>query len=374
MKRIALLCLACLLLSACGTMRKSWRDTRNLFNEYVDVSPSIDLKNAGIEDKGLQKLARLFGPVDQKLEVFLREIQSQDTPPEPEWGEGLLSRFPWLAGLAVIDAEGAVLAQYPPVGLRAVDFTPLLEFKERYDVRQLACSIQTDELGSLVYVAMPYYKDNVYSGLVVGFFDPRSLIQFCPEPGQLYVIYPDGVLWSGDDPALGEAMLAYAWSHELKDAVQSETTVNGVTYAWQARWIGQMEIVYVTEVSSVREEDEKAPAPENETVEEEKTVSETVTQSPASGKAPATETVTETIQTQTEVVTTSPDGKVEAETMEQSVATASETFVEYTIKPGDTLSKIASEFNVKVEAIQQANADLDPTKLKIGQSVRIPGK
>lgn len=374
MKRIALLCLACILLSGCGTMRKSWRDTRGLFNKYVDVAPSIDLKNVGIEDKGLQKLARLFGPVDQKLEVFLREIQSQDTPPEPEWGEGLLSRFPWLAGVAVIDADGAVMAQYPPVGMRALDFKPLLEFKDRYDVRQLACSIQTDELGTLIYVAMPFYKDNVYSGLVVGYFDPRSLIRFCPEPGQLYVIYPDGVLWTGDDPALGEAMLAYAWNQQLKEDVQNETTVNGVTYAWQARWIGQMEIIYVTEVSSVRAEDEKAPAPEEETVEGEASVSETVTQTPASGNVPATETVTESAQTETEVVTTSPDGKIEGEAIEQSAASVSETFVEYTIKQGDTLSKIAGEYKISVETLQQANIDLDPTRLKVGQVIRIPGK
>ncbi len=383
MKRIAVFLLACLLLTACDTAKRTWRDTKGMFDKYVDIDPEIDLKNEGIDDKGLQKLARLFGPVDQKLEVFLREIQSQDTPPEAEWSEGLLSRFQWLTGLAVLDAEGTVLAQYPPVGMRAVDFTPLLEFKDRYKVRQLAASIQTDELGTLIYVAMPYYKNNEFSGLVVGYFDPRSLIDFCPDPGQLYIIYPDGVLWPGSDQALAEAMLAYAWKSELKADVQGETTVNGVTYAWQARWIGQIEIVYVTEISSAREQAEKAveekkaeeaQKPVEEQTTEDAAVSQTVTQTPAQGGAPATETVTDAVTVTTDVKDENAAGAVTGQTVEEQSVSVSESFLEYVIKPGDTLSKIAESHKVTVADIEQANANLDPKDLKIGAKVLIPRK
>ncbi len=46
----------------------------------------------------------------------------------------------------------------------------------------------------------------------------------------------------------------------------------------------------------------------------------------------------------------------------------------YTVGSGDSLSKIARKFGVKVDAIEAENPGLDPTKLKVGQKVRIPKK
>jgi LysM repeat protein len=44
----------------------------------------------------------------------------------------------------------------------------------------------------------------------------------------------------------------------------------------------------------------------------------------------------------------------------------------YTIASGDTLSKIARKFNVKVDAIEAENPGLDPTKISVGKKIRIP--
>ena len=46
----------------------------------------------------------------------------------------------------------------------------------------------------------------------------------------------------------------------------------------------------------------------------------------------------------------------------------------YTIAAGDTFSKVARKFNVKMDAIEAENPGLDPTKLKVGQKIRIPRK
>lgn len=46
----------------------------------------------------------------------------------------------------------------------------------------------------------------------------------------------------------------------------------------------------------------------------------------------------------------------------------------YTIAPGDTFSKIARKFAVKMDAIEAENPGLDPTKLRPGQKIRIPRK
>jgi LysM repeat protein len=45
---------------------------------------------------------------------------------------------------------------------------------------------------------------------------------------------------------------------------------------------------------------------------------------------------------------------------------------EYAIVKGDLLEKIAKKFHVSVKAITDANAGIEPTKLKIGQKIHIP--
>jgi len=46
----------------------------------------------------------------------------------------------------------------------------------------------------------------------------------------------------------------------------------------------------------------------------------------------------------------------------------------YTIGPGDTLAKIARKFAVKMDSLEAENPGLDPTRLKIGQKIRVPKK
>ena len=45
----------------------------------------------------------------------------------------------------------------------------------------------------------------------------------------------------------------------------------------------------------------------------------------------------------------------------------------YTIEPGDTLSAVAEQFDVSVEALMEANEIEDPTRLEVGQVLVIPG-
>jgi LysM repeat protein len=44
----------------------------------------------------------------------------------------------------------------------------------------------------------------------------------------------------------------------------------------------------------------------------------------------------------------------------------------YTVASGDSLSKIARKFGVKVDSIEAENPGLDPTKLAVGKKIRIP--
>jgi LysM repeat protein len=55
-------------------------------------------------------------------------------------------------------------------------------------------------------------------------------------------------------------------------------------------------------------------------------------------------------------------------------STLASTATEHTIVKGDTFATLATKYHVPVKDIQAANPNLNPTKLKIGDKVKIPAK
>ena len=244
-------------------MKTTWRDTKKLYREYVNTDPTIDFSAQGITDKGVQHLAALMMPVDERLMAMLRALGSQDTPPESEWCHQLVTKYDWLSGVAVLDASGAVLSQDPSVPIRPLDYSGLLDFAERYKVRKLGAQIKTDELGTVIMVAAPYFKNNEWAGLVVASFDPRSLVRFSPQPDALVVLSTEGVVWPGGG-GQGEALAGLKWADMLKSNVSGEVSSGGAQYLWQARYVGQLELIYLADAREARNakpEPAKAEAP-----------------------------------------------------------------------------------------------------------------
>jgi LysM repeat protein len=67
-------------------------------------------------------------------------------------------------------------------------------------------------------------------------------------------------------------------------------------------------------------------------------------------------------------------GKASAESAAPSVAAGGDTgTASYTVKSGDTLTKIAKAHGTTVKAIEAANG-LSTTKIKVGQKLKIPSK
>jgi LysM repeat protein len=54
-------------------------------------------------------------------------------------------------------------------------------------------------------------------------------------------------------------------------------------------------------------------------------------------------------------------------------ATATSTPVVHVVQPGDSLSVIAAQYDVPMEAIVEANAIEDPDRIEVGQQIIIPG-
>ena len=59
-----------------------------------------------------------------------------------------------------------------------------------------------------------------------------------------------GLVWSGGGQ--GESLAALKWSDILKGEVQGDIRTGGGEYVWQARYLGQIELVYLTDAREVR--------------------------------------------------------------------------------------------------------------------------
>ncbi len=264
MKRVYLLftCIATVLVFAgCSTIKSTWKDTKKMYKEYINVDPTIDYTDQGDENTGLLKLANLFGPVDQRLSAMLRELSSQDELPDPSWCQQLLEQYPWVSGVAIIGTTGDVNFQTASLSLKPFDYAGFSAFEERFKGRNLAALVSSDEVSTEVFVGMPYFDNNVWSGTVVAYFDMRSLANFSPDPSQLFIIYPEGVLWTGNNEAVAKAIVDSKWADRLEDEVQGSLGINGVPYVWAARFIGQIEIVYLVAADKPAE----TPTPEEKT-------------------------------------------------------------------------------------------------------------
>lgn len=260
LKRALPVLLACVVLAAagCDTMRSSWKSTRKMYKEYVNVDPTIDLKDPGISDPSRQKLAYLFTPVDERLEYLLRDLSARDAVPDNEWAEAFAARYPWLSGLAVLSSSGATTMKLPAYGLKTVDLAPMMEFQVLYKKRKMAALIATSDLGSEIVLAQPLFADSEFQGLLVAHFDAGSVAKFSPDPDQLFIVSHGAVVWPGGDPGTAKALAALDWKALLKSNVNGEVNLGQAKYVWQSRYVAQTQIIYV--VSAVAASSKAKPA------------------------------------------------------------------------------------------------------------------
>ena len=61
-----------------------------------------------------------------------------------------------------------------------------------------------------------------------------------------------------------------------------------------------------------------------------------------------------------------------ADEEEAALAPKFETLAEYTVSPGDNMTRIARNFDVPIESVLEANQITDPDKIIIGMKLKIP--
>lgn len=256
---IAALIAACLL-SGCESMGKTWDDTwiatKGYYKEYVNPDPAVDLAKIDYSSSE-EKLAELFTPVDRPMGELGRYLNRKDDFPGEKWLDELFARFPWINGCMVSTLEGEVVLARPEASLKPRNVQPFLDMGADLGDRRLRSYVDMTPMGPEVYLATAMFKANELIGFISVHFDPRSLIKLSPSPDELLVLTPEVVVWPGGDRDVAEfALQAESWDEVLADEVSGELDLDGREFVWLTRYLGDKQLLYLTEAAPDREDDE----------------------------------------------------------------------------------------------------------------------
>ncbi|MGM0645033.1 MAG: hypothetical protein ACQESV_01355 [Thermodesulfobacteriota bacterium] len=235
------------LVSGCSAWNTTREVTSDVYTSYVDVDPEINLNASAPGDASTRLLAQAFTPVDAPLHRVVRRMESQETFPDAGWITRQLETFSWLNGIVVIDREGEVLQQQPKQSVKEIETGFVRQGQDDWAERQNRLTVQQTPLGPECVLTQPFYKDNVWQGLIIAHFDPRSLAERSPHAEQLLVFTPEEVLWAGSEVA-GDSVLEASWKKMLTKNDSGRLTLSEQELDWTVRYIGPDPLLYaVTE-------------------------------------------------------------------------------------------------------------------------------
>ncbi|XPV74899.1 MAG: hypothetical protein ACNI27_09630 [Desulfovibrio sp.] len=212
----------------------------------VNPPPEIDYDGFQEEHPNFALLAELLAETDGQVTRLLDLMDGQDDYPSSQWIDKLFTRYPWVNGFIVTDADGNIIDRHPEHPLKRISAP--LSFTAEWRNTFVKTALDPSELGDELYISTPYFEGADFKGLLIVHFDPtRLMADFCPQPDKLIFVDPGAAVFSLD-PALDKAaVLALPWEEVLKEEVQGYVEVNGKHYSWLARYIGKDRFVYLTE-------------------------------------------------------------------------------------------------------------------------------
>lgn len=233
-------------------MKNAWKSTKKYYAEYVNTPAELEFEEADVEPVE-ERLAHLFTPVGMQLESLRRDLDSQDSFPADNWVSGILAKYPWLSGIAVVDPDGRELLRQPEMYMKPLDFSSLLERREETGERDLRAYVEDNPMGHEVYVATPFFVDADYKGLVIAHFDMRNLLKVCPNPGHLVVFDGSSIIWAGkflvETTPLADRDWELLMKKESTGYVENETG----EFLWVSKYLGNVSLGFATTSDSFPE-------------------------------------------------------------------------------------------------------------------------
>lgn len=248
--KTAVLCLVVLFcLPGCDTGYKIKRTAKGVYRSYIEPAPKVDLRTADLGEDDERELARLLKPVDERVNALLKYIDGEDAEVKDEWFQKLFERFPWVGGAFVLDAEAKVKFQHPQDARHTVDVAQLLDLgmkdpQKPWGDHKMRAASSSSALGPEIYLAQPYFKDNVFKGLNVVHFDPRNLLEFHPEPDGLMMLTPGQIIWTAAFHDAAATLAAAPWQEIMQDDLYGKWEGAEGAFYWMGRHFGHFHLIY----------------------------------------------------------------------------------------------------------------------------------
>ena len=275
MSRLTFVLVILFLLTGCT----AWKSFQAFYHEYIDVSPKIDLQTVNTGNEPEQFFARIIYPVDLQLNKLMCRLDEQDTYPHEKWFNELLKDFPWLSGVAAIDRSGQILFQLPAHLIKPVNYSLLFSNSQnstndypatsgstsvpaRKDLlfagdsvrasTDIKIVVQDSEFGPEIYLARPFFKNNLAQGMLVIHFDAGSWARLSAGSQELAIFVGDKPVWVGKRTGLNKYCAQIKSIELLKNGVSGQINMKSRFFYWLARAAGENWIIYLTQFSEFR--------------------------------------------------------------------------------------------------------------------------
>lgn len=253
--------LGCLVLSAsvvfacgCGqTGHETWKGTKLYYNEYLNPPAEVDYHVKGCNGEEELLMAQSFIGMDRQLYLLERRLDGVGRPSQ-EIVESFLKQYPWLAGIAGVSIEGQVVAQYPEITMKPMDYTSLIEQDPKQHIRDLRATVLDTPLGPEIVIAAPMYDAADFVGLFATHFDMRALLAYAKAPQDIVILSENHVLWPGRFDIESTPLHNVDWAPLLRESVGGRLANENGEFLWMVRYIGHTPLLFAVPVDGTFDE------------------------------------------------------------------------------------------------------------------------
>ncbi|MDR1125332.1 MAG: hypothetical protein LBM64_04625 [Deltaproteobacteria bacterium] len=243
----------CLASAACSgpnqELRDFWKGTKGYYYEYLNTPVMLTLQDTSEHSDYTLRLGAAMSAVDEELRQLCRVMDDSDRGVDNEWVMSTLRRFPWLAGLAVLDGDGFVLARVPQYSLK--DFQPDQLFEE--DPKQRRTNLRAfaldGALGPEIYIGKPVYIADELRAMIVAHFDMRALLDHRREAAAMVIATPEVILWQGIYDLSETPIPMTDWKAKVKSEVFGAVSNERGRFYWCFTYFANLPIIYAIEES-----------------------------------------------------------------------------------------------------------------------------
>ena len=243
---LGLLAASVLALPGCAQMDGVVKSTKNFYYNHINTPTTLDVEDRTVLTENESGLVQRVMLIDEELAKLEKALDAMATPPDADGAAALLRRFPWLSGLAMVAPDGTLGASIPPVPLKQLDYTPLLELAPKALHRDLRSSVQDSPFGPEILVARPFIVEDELQLLLVASFDFRALLPYAASPSDLIVRSADVLIWSGEMDYEATPLAGIDWADYLKGRTHGELSNKEMEMLWVTRYLGGKPIVFAS--------------------------------------------------------------------------------------------------------------------------------